>query len=152
MTQSVDFHCAGHAKCSCIQNQRLCWLDGSKLSITKSKPDGQVLIIQDSEFTHSQQVFMKCAPSTCRLEGTELLCVSTALESNRAQHITCCSTGFAGAVLEPGSLQCFHRRIKEVIHWGYLGRKGFLCEQALSTGREKTEGRNLFFFSAKLHS
>lgn len=71
---------------------------------------------RDPHALNSQQVFMKCAPSTCRVEGTEPLCVSTVLKSNRVQHITCCSTECALAVWEPGLSRYFHRRIKEVIY------------------------------------
>jgi len=101
-----------------------------------------VLISQDSEFhtLSCQQVFMKSAPSTCRVEGTEPLCVSTAPKSNRAQRMTCCSTECALAVLRPGLSRRFHRGIKEVIYEGYPRGKGFhcgLCSQALSAGRKR---------------
>lgn len=69
---------------------------------------------------------MMCVHSTCGLEGTEPLCVSAALKSNTAQHITCCKAEFAWAVLEPGLLQCFCR-ISNMVK--VSGEERFVCRR-----------------------
>ena len=146
-----------HGECSCKENQR----PNSRAEygpIRHSLKPRQTRSRTRSS-THSKLpagVYEMCSQHLQSRGNWATLCFHRPGESNRAQHITCCSTECALAVLEPGLSRCFHRRIQEVIYQRVSREEKVFSLRSLWTSFvswRKKEGTALFFFfSAKLRS